>query len=228
MTSLKSLIINSVNNSLFTDNIQTLIDKHVSQLIESIIGSVFSKYSSFGTALHDKISRQVELAIDNITLPSYNDIVVKTVTSVVNDTMRQYGQELLANQLQDILQPMKQFSLSELGEFIIREYSNEALSEQWIAPTIIIEYSKYSDNKDTYHIYIDGEPNIEKYRCKYSMFVAANKISSVTVYQTKLDNQLFLGLNYNLERVFLQMYLSKPAFKIDIDLEDIVYINEDQ
>jgi hypothetical protein len=195
--------------------IEKKVEETIQKSLESIINELFRDWSDFGKDLKKKLGEAVKVNLESIDLPKYNVLIENYIKQQTTAIMNEQHQKLIDERLENILkvEEKPEWKLSEIVAKIVDGNEREYGDDDWEKLTLIF------DNwyKESWHIYIDPEPNKENYHCAIQLNIDDGKISSARVgeYKTKdFKKEIFLNL-HGVEALIFRLY--SQGVKIIID-----------
>jgi len=199
--------------------IEGMIEKAIEETVQRIITDVLRSYSAFGKALEEKITSELNVDLRKLSFEGYNDVVLKLVKkkfdNLADESMRKQMDEFLGKLLEE---PPKTIKLSELMKDLVDGHTEESYENRWEWPTLIIE----NDGRFA-HVYIDKQPDREKYQCDYRIMIYDGRVSNVAIDGRNAEKTTFIGRFYGFEQKLFQLYAAKTNIDIDIDDGEIGY-----
>jgi len=219
MKQLEEAIVAAYQKLAAEGKIEAIIEKALEQTIERTITDTLRSYSDFGKALEEKVQSELNVDLRKLSFQSYNDVVLKIVSEKLNgladETMKRQMDEFLGKLLEE---PPETIKLSELMEDLVKSHTEDSYENGWEYPTLIIE-----EDGSFVHIYIDKEPNKEKYLCDYRLMIFKGRVSNVAIEQRDAKKTLFVGRFHGFEQKLFQLYAAKTNIEIDIEEGDVGY-----
>lgn len=218
---LSTAVATSFSNILASGMIEKAIEEELSKTISSLIKEQLRSYSDFGEQLKAAVKDAMKIDLQNLGIPSYNDLILKVLRNQVDALAHDAIAEQVEKQMTDLLQPApKEIKLSELvASFIESNKSSTYCScDAPSSITLFVEESQYSSR----WIRLDKEPGVRKDDCKISFGVSDhdNRMFGLRLDRSHVDKTLFLGL-YGFDRKIFQMYAAGTKLIVDGDQHDI-------
>lgn len=218
MTDINEAVVNSLNAIVASGKIEAIISQKLEKTIESILDDTLKSWSDFGKSLQTKVKESLQINLDKVDLPSYNDLVLKIIKKQVDAQIENAMLTNIEENMKGLFSlPPKEIKLSKLIEDFI-EYSDEFDRDRSEKISLHIEPSSYGSK----WIYIDPKGGKEKYRCKIHFGVSDkdNKIFGLRVDGEDFGKKLFIGSMSQLERDIFQLYAAGSTLIIDGESED--------
>lgn len=215
-----------VNDAMRDIEKEGFVERVVKERLEKTIGdtvdSIFRTYSDFGKELEKNIEENLNVNLDNLKLPEYNTLVLKTVQEELDKQMYIAGVEKIKENLNELLSDIKpEYTLSELVEAC----KGEDCKEEWEHDegdciALIID-----GNEDGYkHIYLDVDENTSKYSCDYQLDLDKDgKVYSVKLKGKELNKDKILGGLYGLDKLLFKIYSSGAKVVMDNAMDPEYY-----
>lgn len=194
--------------------IEAMIEKQLTETIGSIIQRQLETYSDFGKAVGEAVKKAVNVDIDRLELPGYNDLILKLIQRNVMAQMETSIESQVAKQMAELLAPPPaEIKLSDLiKQFIEMKSSDDNQSDNPENITLIIQAESYGFS----HIYFDEEPDKEKYRCGYSIHLdKEGKAYSIKIDGEDTKKKLFVGPFYNFEKLMFNIHAAGVKVVLD-------------
>lgn len=194
--------------------VEKIIKKQLESTIKDIVEDSLRSWSDFGKGLKEAVNKQLQINLDKLDIPSYNQVILNVVQEEINRSIHAAGSEKLKEQLQELLGTGKnEYKLSELIEEMVEDdlELNELSYEEVEEITVIVE-NKYG----TTYVYMDPEEDKGMYQCKY--MIALNEDGTVwraEVSDKKFDNRVIMGGLYGMEATMFKMWTQKAKLIID-------------
>jgi BMFP domain-containing protein YqiC len=160
--------IQEVTDRVIAEKLEGIIEKEITSTMVDIIHDSLRSYSDFGKKVKEAIQTKMDVSLEKLDLISYNEFIVKAIeTEMLSAQMANI--EPIKKRIQEIVGifDKKEINLSEIVDKFKDEVSQDS-SESSGEITFICEKSnKYS----WYSIYMDTEPDTDKYSCKFSFTI---------------------------------------------------------
>lgn len=215
--------------------VEKIVKSHLEKTIESVVSDSLRSYSDFGKNLSKKVEEVLQINLDKLDIPSYNQLILATITDHLNAVVHEQGVNRMKEQLDSILLTSKEeYKLSEIMEELSEEIEglDELDYEDTHEMTLIIdrEWSWMT------RIYFDAESDKEKYDCKYCIYVDAKtgQVDSIRIRDTsfrsnkeykEFDAKTIMGGFYGMEQTLFKMYARRSKLVIDEDDVELEFSN---
>lgn len=221
MKEMEAMVLDSFNALSKSGVIKETIDKQVKVVVDSVIETTLSSYSTFGKQLKETVEHSLKIDVNELDLASYNAFILNVIKAKLDACLYQQGKRQIQEGLEKLLQPApKEIKLSKLiTDFI--EYSAEDVQlEHYEHITFHCDQTRLNAT----WIAFDCEPNKSEYACEYRIAINRNgNIFSLQINNENYKNKLFVGDLYNFEKDLFQLYTAKTKFILDIDDVDTGY-----
>ena len=206
---IEGIVADSVAAALSPEKLQPIIDKNVSSAVTSAIQEQFNWNSPFKKLLEESLAGAMPTKIAG--LGRYGDLVLKTVSAMINDYLEQALRQTITEKLAKVLEPLPaRIKLSELIDQLTRAFEDSHLRDEHgsEAPTFIIEKGTgYSSTSEYWRLYADANEGVDKYSCQVQMaFTGEGECYSLRVGETDMKKSLILGSAYCAEALVLNLY----------------------
>lgn len=226
---IEQIVAESVAAALHPEKIQPIIEKNVQDAVKGAIEKQFSYSSPFKKALEEKLAGIMPTEFED--LGRYGDLVMKTVTCLLNDRQDQAVNQTIKEKLEAMLSPFpERLSLSELIAKLTIAFADSHRRDGSDQPTIIIEKSDNDGLTPGYwHFYADPKECQEKYQCDIQMaFRPDGECYSLKIDEHDPRKSLLLGRDFNAERLIMGLYTGGVKIDYeDVDTDDIYYSGSD-
>ena len=213
---LGEIVSESLNKMQFEGKIESMVEKHLSEMMNGIIRDAFSYGSDLKKHLEEVVKSKIRINLDELTIPAYNKQLLVLIEKQLNGHLHVQGMERFEADLkrtldQEIPESVK---ISELMEELAKgdEFVDETCTE--------ISFHEHNfDRSGGYHLfYFDEEPRKDKYSCKYSIGITGEGI----IYTGKIDGceikkSLFIGGLHGFEAKLFKMYAAGTKIIPDVD-----------
>lgn len=215
--------------------VEKIVKSHLEKTIESVVSDSLRSYSDFGKNLSKKVEEVLQINLDKLDIPSYNQLILATITDHLNAVVHEQGVNRMKEQLDSILLTSKEeYKLSEIMEELSEEIDglDELDYEDTHEMTLIID----REWGWTTRIYFDAESDKEKYDCKYCIYVdtKTGQVDSIRISDTsfrskkeykEFDTKTIMGGFYGLEQTLFKMYARRSKLVIDEDDVELEFSN---
>ncbi|GLO05650.1 hypothetical protein PPUJ13061_55540 [Pseudomonas putida] len=228
---IEGIVAESVAAALSPEKLQPIIDQNVSSAVTSAIKEQFSYNSPFKKLLEASLEGAMPTSIEG--LGRYGDLVLKTVSSMIEDYQEQALRQTITEKLEKVLAPLPaRIKLSELIDQLAKAFEDSHLRDKYgsEAPTFIVEKGTgYSSTSEYWTLYADANEGVEKYSCQVQMaFTGEGECYSLRIGETDMKKSLILGSAYGAEALVLNLYTG--GTKVDYEqiyAGDIRYAGSD-
>lgn len=222
---IEQIVAESVAAALHPEKIQPIIEKNVQDAVKGAIEKQFSYSSPFKKALEEKLTGIMPTDFGD--LGRYGDLVMKTVTGMLNDRQDQAVNQTIKEKLEAMLSPFPdRMKLTEVVGKLVLAFANSYDREGSDRPTIIIESCENDGLTPGYwHFFADPKRNQDKYSCKVHMsFNPEGECYSLKFGDYDPRKSLLLGKVYGAEALILGLYTGGVKIeREDIYTDDIYY-----
>ncbi|KNX77203.1 hypothetical protein DA83_03180 [Pseudomonas sp. 250J] len=204
---IEGIVAASVAAALSPEKLQPIISKNVESAVNSAIQEQFNWNSPFKKLLEESLAGAMPTKIAG--LGRYGDLVLKTVSAMINDYQEQALRQTITEKLAKVLEPLPaRIKLSELIDQLTRAFEDSHLRDDSEAPTFIIEKGTgYSSTSEYWHLYADANEGVDKYSCQVQMaFTGKGECYSLRVGETDMKKSLIIGSAYGAEALVLNLY----------------------
>ncbi|WP_430310050.1 hypothetical protein [Pseudomonas sp. PONIH3] len=229
---IEGIVADSVAAALSPEKLQPIIDKNVESAVTSAIKEQFSYNSPFKKLLEESLAGAMPTKIAG--LGRYGDLVLKTVSAMINDYQEQALRQTITEKLTKVLEPLPaRIKLSELIDQLTRAFEDSHLRDKHgsEAPTFIIEKGTgYSSTSEYWRLYADANEGVDKYSCQVQMaFTGEGECYSLRVGETDMKKSLILGSAYGAEALVLNLYSGGTQVEYEqVYVGDIRYAEADE
>lgn len=213
MDDLKSAVSTAFANVVASGAIEQAIEKQLADTISNIIKTELREYSDFGKAIKDRVQQAVGVNLDQMDLPSYNDLILQIIRRQVDGIMQsEAAQQLESNMAELLEQAPAEITLEKLIEDFIEANKEDKEGQDF---TLLIE-RKYGST----YICLDEDPGKAEYSCDYRLAVDHDgKVYSLMLGTKDVAKTLFMGPFYKFERTLFQLYAAKSKVIVPADAD---------
>ncbi|HEN8726638.1 TPA: hypothetical protein U8214_000486 [Pseudomonas putida] len=224
---IEGIVAESVAAALSPGKLQPIIEKNVESTVKRAIEEQFSYSSPFKKLLEEKLAAVMPTDVQDI--GRYGDLVLKTVSSYLENMQNQAVKQTIEEKLTAMLKPLPaRMTLTELVKQITKAFEDRSDVAGEEGPSIIIEKSEGVCD-GYWQLYADAEQNKDKWSCSVKMmFRSDGECFDLTVNEYDPKKSLYLGATYGIEALLLNIYTG--GVKIDfeeIDTYDVRYSHSD-
>ncbi|OUR99271.1 hypothetical protein A9Q81_11905 [Gammaproteobacteria bacterium 42_54_T18] len=236
MLDINKVVQDTIANMDHEGKIQELIEAKVTSTIESIMEDSFKEYSSFGKGLKTYIDDKLNIDFDGIGLEGYHDHIIKMISTIMSKQLHGESEAKLKKTLESMLvEAPKQIKLSDIIKQAKGQFTEEASESdnRWGNMTCRVE-----DRHDNFfrRINIDQKPDASRYQCNYQIGLSKQhredengnrtgevywEVFTMTINDTNLKNNLFVGPFYNIEKLLYQLHCANSEIIIDLEDDEI-------
>lgn len=215
----------SVNEALAKlvadDAIRPVIEKQVRETVGEIVTDALGRYSEFSKQVEAQVKAAIH--VGELGLGGYNEMVSKIVREQLNQVIEENGRKMLQANMEELLAgaTRRQVKVSEL----VKEFAEEVRERRGAADrfTVILESSSYGSR----YLFLDREPNKEKYRCEYMIWFSDDRkekdpgrVLGITHEGRDHAKTIFVGpFLYGFEKTLFHLYATGST--IVVDTEDL-------
>lgn len=206
---IEGIVAASVAAALSPEKLQPIIDKNMESAVTSAIQEQFNWNSPFKKLLEESLAGAMPTKISG--LGRYGDLVLKTVSSMIEDYQEQALRQTITEKIAKVLEPLPaRIKLSELIDKLTKAFEDSHLRDKHgsEAPTFIVEKGTgYSSTSEYWKLYADANEGVDKYSCQVQMaFTEEGECYSLRVGDTDMKKALILGSAYGAEALVLNLY----------------------
>lgn len=210
-----NLIVNSTLTDLKADGyVEKIVKEQLEKTLKDIVEDSFRSYGDFGKTLKKEIKKQMDINLENLDIPSYNQVILNTIKVELEHSIHEEGAKKIQEQMQELLGTSKEeYKLSDLIREIVEQDCelNELDYEDCKEITVIVE-DKYGSK----YIYIDPEEDQDWYRCKYRITLDDDmSVSRAEIGDKSFDNKVILGGLYGADGTIFKMWARGAKLVID-------------
>ena len=237
MEDLKKAVNETLNSLIDSDKINQIIEKQLTETIESIVKDQLRSYSNFGKALSAKIDESLSFDLNDFTFPEYHKVVLNLVEGALNNAVTGQAQEQLKKDLNEMFAPVpKEIKLSSLIQKFIDEYAQEYERDDADNIGLLISESEHGyvtvalHPKDKKTSYRSSEDISSWQDCDLVLNIRISKddpkrgVLSHTYDRTGLKPHQFMPTClHGVSRLMYQMYCAKSEIVFDCGLNSDDY-----
>ncbi|WNF36443.1 hypothetical protein RJD24_18775 [Bacillaceae bacterium IKA-2] len=210
-----NLIVNDTLSELKKEGyVEKIAKEHLKSTINDIVKDSLRSYSDFGKGLKEQVQNKMQFNLENLDIPSYNQVVMNIIKSELEHSIHEEGAKRIQESIQKILGTSKEeYKLSDLIKEIVEDDCelNELSYEEFQEITVVIE-NKYNN----IYIYIDAEEDKSWHECKYK--VVLNEDGTVwraEIGAKSFDNKVIMGGLYGADATIFKMWTRKAKLIVD-------------
>ncbi|UTL89542.1 hypothetical protein [Pseudomonas fluorescens] len=213
---IEGIVAESVAAALSLEKLQPIIEKNVEATVKRAIEEQFSYRSPFEKLLNEKLASVMPTDVQGI--GRYGDLVLKTVSSYLENMQNQAVKQTIEEKLTAMLKPLPaRMTLTELVKQITKAFEDRSDIAGEDGPSIIIEKSEGICD-GYWQLYADAEQNKDKWSCSVKMmFNRDGECFDLIVNEYDPKKSLYLGATYGIEALLLNIYTGG----VKIDFEEI-------
>lgn len=220
---LQEMMVSSFEKIKASGFIEKKVEDRIQKTIEEIINDTFREYSDFGKNLKELVSNAVNVNLKELNLPEYNQLILNVIKIKMSHVIQEQGFTALQKDIEELLAgEQREWKLSELVEKLKEDAADDAVSDNWEEISLHVE-----DGYSLVFIYMDKEPNKEKYECDVRIVVSNGNITAAESRSRKFDEQFWLGKLYGIEKLLFRLYAQKVKFIVDKNDVNVCYERED-
>ena len=228
MLDINKVVQETIENMNHEGKIQELIERKVSDTIESIMADSFKEYSDFGRNLKKYVNDSLNIDFNRIGLEGYHDHIIKIISKVISTNLHGESENKLKETLSSIIsEAPKQMKLSEIVSMMKEQFTENASEgdNRWDNMTCRVD-----DRNDRFFCYIglDKEPGKSSHGCEFRIGLhrSSDDKSKWEVFTMRIDgdemkNNLFVGPFYNVEKLLYQMHCANSEIVLDLNDDEI-------
>lgn len=224
MTTIEETVQATIDQMGTTGKLQQLIVAGVEGAVQEAINKAFCGYGNFTSGVQKAIEEQVEVNLDGIGFAGYNDVVKKVIGESLDGFFYKKAADELKKQMDELLASYPQeIKVSELADKFRDKCIEYKLYDDDAHFTMHVVRSDHLDGY--FDIYMDEEPNKEKYSCAFKIRCKEDEVWGVEVEGDKLRHKMFLGPMFGFERFLFHAYTNKVKVVLDTDDPETFYGN---
>lgn len=193
------MVMNSMEKMSNDGRIQSIVDKHMENTVESIVKETIGNYSSFREDLKKVVQESLAVNLKELDLKQYNHLILDMIRTKVEEEVESSGIHSVAAQVVHLLSDAKkEYKLSELIELLSEEAEDEIAEldfEESHEMSLHVE-----GDRDLCWVRFDAREDVPTYQCKYSLLMSQ-------------ENQEILSLNVR-ERSYGKEDILKKGFTV--------------
>lgn len=219
-TELEAAVTSAFRNMVDSGAIQAIIEKKLSETVDSILSDSLRSYSEFGKKLRASVESALNVDLSDLGLPGYNEMVLEVVRRKISERLFITGKEKIERDMEELLgsSAPAEITLSKLVEDFI-DFVKEDTREEYGRVTVIVDpLSKHGYR----HIYFDNDGDKEKYSCRHRIMLDNEGVPfSVRIDGLEVGKALFSGRMTGFEKTLFQMYATKAKIIVDDEEPDL-------
>lgn len=223
----------SFNKILAEGKIEAIIEKKLEDTLESVLKDILGSWSPLSKQIKTTLEANLQVNLDSLPFEAYNDTVLKVVKQQIDGQFS----GVIAKELKENLEGLfAKYPDTVALSKIIEDFKETIEGDSCRCSnsgeiTVILDTDSYDkdDEYSSYRLYLDENPDREKYLCDYSVWVYKGKVHSVSVREEKAADKLFLGPFYGFERFLFYAYVKKLNVTLDVtssQVESLKYLRE--
>lgn len=210
-----NLIVNNTLADLKEDGyVEKIVKAQLEKTLKDIVEDSFKSYGDFGKTLKEEIKKQMDINLEKLDIPSYNQVILNTIKTELERSVHEEGAKKIQEQMQKLMGTSKEeYKLSELIREIVEQDCelNELDYEDYKEITVIVE-DKYGSK----YIYIDPEEDQSWYQCKYRITLDDDMtVSRAEIGDKSFDNKVIMGGLYGADGTIFKMWTRGAKLVID-------------
>lgn len=217
MKALEQVVADSFAKLIAAGTIEAAIEKKLAECVTSAIDDGMRSYGEFGKQIKEHVSKALQVNFENLTLPSYNDFILKIIRKNIEANMNSAVTAKMAQDLAEMMTPAapESVTLEKLIAQFIKYETEEDGSNAGDKISFHLEESQHGFR----YVYFDKDSNREKHRCDYRIGVddKDGRIFTMTIDRKDISKTLFVGQLYDFERTLFQMYTAGTKLIIEQD-----------
>lgn len=201
---------------------QKTLDKTMRETIETLFGT----WSPFSKELRDRLSKELRIDFEKMSLPEYNKVIVDQVKEIVDTHLVDQGMLKVKQELDSYLgaEGAREYKLSEIAEAVKSEGEEESdfYGEEM---TLLV----YEDRKVLTFVSLDATPGKEAWNCKYRLAInKEGKLNSASINGSEYGAYVKLGDMDKAERLLYKIYATGSTIIVDTDDIDTEYYDPEE
>lgn len=213
MEDLKAAVATAFANVVASGAIEQAIEKQLTDTISSAIRDHLREYSDFGKAIKLKVQQAACANLEELNLPSYNDLILQVIRRQMDGAMQSdAAKQLEENMAQLLVSPPAEVTLEQLLDDFINQHKEDKAGEEF---TLLFK-RQYGST----WIYLDEDGGKSEYQCAYRIAVdSEGKVYALTLDGKDVQKTLFMGPFYRFERTLFQLYAAKSKLIVGRDAQ---------
>lgn len=216
-----NMAVDSLNRMHENGKVQEIVDKHIESTVNDIASDVFGRWSIFNKELKKKVEESINIDVNKLNVQGYNKMVLNVVQEKLEEAITVVGSKQLSEELENLLGTGEPPTL-KLSELMNMVKGDEPDEDRWGENA-----SFYCDNEFSTlcFIYMDEEPDKEKYECdiKVTVYPDTGEIKNVRIDGSEFDNRLIMGGLSGVDKELFKLYTMKGTLELDCDHVDTYY-----
>lgn len=224
MTDLAKIITDSVSAIATPESIRAKVDKHIDDLVQTIIRDELRSYGDIGKQI--KAALQDSLKVNDLNIPSYGETVTAMLREQIEKTVQPLISKTLADDMAELLNlAPPTIKLSKIVEEMMQANHAYQDGEYGDLVTCIVD-GEPSDS--CVWVYLDEEehrPDHEKYRCSHSILVrndgtiasGSAKGQELSGKSRRNDQTTHFGRTWGLSQKLLAYYATGTVIELDVE-----------
>jgi hypothetical protein len=222
----RTLVINSLDKVLASGTVEKKIEETLTKTISEIVEDTFKSWSSFGKELKEVVQKAINVNLQELTLPEYNQLVLNAIRQKINETIQAEGFTRLKADIEKMLiGERKEWKLSELVEELKKEtLEDESDADEFDEISLFVENFGSSN---LVWIYLDQHSDKSKYECNIQLAIYNGQVDSVRMIDKDFTKNDTLGCLHGIEALLFRLYAQKVNFIIDEENVDKYYPSDE-
>jgi hypothetical protein len=200
MKTIEQSVIDAFANIAAAGTIEKAIEAQINKTITEAVSEHLRSYSDFGKQLNAAVKTALAVDMDHLSLPRYNDLIVKLVRASVAANVDQTLAARVQGQIEELLQPAPaEIKLSKLIEDFIKHAAENNYDDHEF---ISLHVERSTGITEGYvGIYLDKAPRKSKYSCAIQIDCnREGEIYSLKIDEKEIGKTMFVGPTYGFER----------------------------
>lgn len=197
------------------------LDKTMLETIETLFG----RWSPFSKDLRDRLSKELRIDFEKMSLPEYNKVIVDQVKEIVDTHLVDQGMLKVKQELDSYLgaEGAREYKLSEIVEAVKQEVDEGEYPGDEM--TVLID----EDRTVLTFVSLDADPGKSEWECKYRLAIAKDgKLNSASINGSGYGAYVKLGDMDKAERLLYKIYATGSTIIVDTDDIDTEYPNPEE
>lgn len=186
--------------------VEQVIEKHMKNTIDGIIEDSLRSWSDFGKHLKEQVQAQLQINIEKLDLPSYNELIIQTIKSELDRSVHEMGVAKMQEQLQELLGTKQEsIKFSDIINAMVEDdlELDELEYDECKEITVHVD----SNSRVLSFIYFDPEPDKANYQCKYRLVLDKDgTINSFQIDDKEFNHRTIMGGLHGIEAMIFKAY----------------------
>lgn len=192
------------------------LDKTMLETIETLFG----RWSPFSKELRDRLSKELRIDFEKMSLPEYNKVIVDQVKEIVDTHLVDQGMLKVKQELDSYLgaEGAREYKLSKIVEAVKQEVDEGEYPGDEM--TVLVD----KDRTVLTFVSLDSSPGKSEWECKYRLAISKDgKLNSASINGSGYGAYVKLGDMDKAERLLYKIYATGSTIIVDTDDIDTEY-----